>query len=247
MNKVSQSVRRKLGIWYRASRPFHSQTDGQASHFKKNIVSPLTYYVAEYQRSWEMFVQPFTYAQNMQVNRSTDSSPNSLVLSRHKFGLSLLTARMNTPEGSSDATSLQSMRGKIQLRSADLRPKIDAHARKSEQYKRDYDRHVQETPVFKPNVYVFVDISPLRSTNDKDASSMSKQPCNKIQLQSSELFGIFTIQEGTLPTDEHRILQIASINRVTNALKTTRTNHQSSPQNQNSPSRSIGQLSEESH
>ena len=76
-----------LGVKQHTITAYHPQTNGQVERYNKTLVSRLRHYVADHQRNWDEFVQPLTYAYNIQVHKSTGTSPFSLVLSRQPSSL----------------------------------------------------------------------------------------------------------------------------------------------------------------
>lgn len=64
----------------------HTQASAQVERFNETIVTRLRYYVATHQRDCDLFVQPLTYVYDTQVYRSTNTTPFSLVLTRHPPG-----------------------------------------------------------------------------------------------------------------------------------------------------------------
>lgn len=162
MSNFFQSVGRQLEIEHLTITSYHPQTNREVQRFNKTIDTRLRHYVTERKRNWNVFVQPFTHAYNIQIHGRTDTSLYSLVLNRQPSGPSPLTASMNVTNGISFATSLLAMGAKILLRIAALRSKSDAHARKpQERYSHNYKIGVQKTPSFKPNDYVFANNSPF--------------------------------------------------------------------------------------
>ena len=76
-------VCRILGIQKVFTTEYHPQTNGQAERFNRTILAAIRHYVADSQRDWDEWLDPITYAYNMQVHRSTGTTPFDLVLSRH--------------------------------------------------------------------------------------------------------------------------------------------------------------------
>lgn len=84
------------------------------------------------------------------------------------------------------------------------------------------------TPVFNLNNFVFVKNHLLRSTSNSNAEAMRKKVYNKLQPRTAGPFRIIAVRERALMIGEHGILQIVSIDRLTDALETIDTNHQHS-------------------
>ena len=87
--KFFESVSGMLGIRYVLTTAYPPQTYGQAERFNRTLVARLRQYVSEHQRDWDDYVQPLTYAYNMQVHRSTGTTPFDLTLTRHPPGISV--------------------------------------------------------------------------------------------------------------------------------------------------------------
>ena len=85
--KLFEAVCTMIGIKHVLTTAYHPQTNGQVERFNKTLAARLRHYVAEHQKDWDEFVQPLTYANNMQVHRSTGTTPFDLVLSRHPSGI----------------------------------------------------------------------------------------------------------------------------------------------------------------
>lgn len=77
--KVFEVVCGILAVRHLLTTACHPQTNSQAEHFHKTLVTPLGHYVPEYQTDWEYFVQQVTYAYNMRVHRSTGTTLIDLV------------------------------------------------------------------------------------------------------------------------------------------------------------------------
>ena len=81
--KFFEAVCTMIGNKHVFTTAYHPQTNGQVERFKKTLAARLRHYVAENQKDWDEFVQPLTYAYNIQVHRFTGTTPFDLVLSRH--------------------------------------------------------------------------------------------------------------------------------------------------------------------
>lgn len=178
------------------STSYRSQTHRQDERFNKTIMTRLGLHVAEKQRNWDMSMQPLTYAHNIQIHRSVNTSHYSLISSRQSPGPSILTANTNVPGGNSGASSSQAMCAKLQLQITALSLWIGANEGIfQEEYKHAYGRRVRGTFVFKPDDYVIINIPSLRSTVDNNAEALSKETYNKTQLQTARPFKIITVRK----------------------------------------------------
>lgn len=75
----------------------YPQTNRQVERHTKTIVTRLRYYITYHQRNWDIFSERPTHAYNTQLYRSTNTPPNSLVLSSLPPGPSLLSRFRQSP------------------------------------------------------------------------------------------------------------------------------------------------------
>lgn len=75
-----------MGTKMATTAEFHHQANGQVERFKKALVAYLRHQNGEYQTNWDQYVQSLTYENNTPVQRTTKTSPFSLVLSRQPPG-----------------------------------------------------------------------------------------------------------------------------------------------------------------
>ena len=87
--KFFEAVCGLLGILHVLTTAYHPQKNGQAETFNRTLATRLRHYVSEHQRDWDDYVQPLTYAYNMQVHKSTGTTPFDLILTRHPPGISV--------------------------------------------------------------------------------------------------------------------------------------------------------------
>ena len=87
--KLFDAVRGLLRIRHVVTTAYHPQTKGQTERFNRTLATQLQHYVSAHQRDWDSYVQPLTYACNMQVREATDTTPFELILTRHPPGISV--------------------------------------------------------------------------------------------------------------------------------------------------------------
>ena len=96
--KFFDSVCGLLGVRHYFTAFYHPQTNGQTERFNKTIMERLRHFAADYQTDWDLYIQPLTYAYNMQVHRSTGTTPFDLILSRHPPSIAI----RDVPQDSED-------------------------------------------------------------------------------------------------------------------------------------------------
>ena len=138
---------------------YHPQSNGQTERFNRTLVERLWDYVNEHQRDWDDYVQPLTFEYNMQVHRSTETTPFDLVLTRPPSGL-ILPGTVPQDAGShreDPLTPVQYKRARLRkLRDAldPARMKLTASKRR---YKDYFDKKVRFYPVVGPGDFVYFD------------------------------------------------------------------------------------------
>ena len=155
--KFFEAICTMIGIKHVFTTAYHPQTNGQVDRFKKTLAARLRHYVGEHQKDWDEFVQPLTYAYNMQVHRSTGTTPFDLVLSRHPSGI-LTESVGHLPEGTTNARSSAAVKRNTlkRLRYALSRAKVDL-TKAQQRYKHDFDRRVRTLLRVETGQMVFVD------------------------------------------------------------------------------------------
>ena len=142
---------------------YHPQTNGQAERFNRTIVAAIRNYVSESQRDWDEWLGPLTYAYNMQVHRSTGTTPFDLVLSRHPPPLLVEQAMLehNPNERARDRRARMSIaKQEFLFRLGKLMSKARANLAKTQQrYKRNFDARVRARLMnLEPGSFVYREI-----------------------------------------------------------------------------------------
>lgn len=60
---------------------YHPRTNGQTERYSNTVIVPLCRSIGEQQDNWKVYIYPFTYPYNTQVNQSTFAVPFSLISS----------------------------------------------------------------------------------------------------------------------------------------------------------------------
>ena len=158
------NVCRILGIKKVFTTAYHPQANGQAERFNRTILAGLRNYVSESQRDWDEWLEPLTYAYNMQVHRSTGTTPFDLVLTRHPPSLLMEEdLREHLPQASPSTSSrrIASAKKEFLARFATLMAKARANLKRTQlRYKRNFDSRVREKlRNLKPGSYVYREIA----------------------------------------------------------------------------------------
>lgn len=65
-----------LGTDLTTTMDYHPQCNGHTERYNKKIVAGIIHEFKEYQYDWDTFVEPLTYDYNIQVHRSTGTTPH---------------------------------------------------------------------------------------------------------------------------------------------------------------------------
>lgn len=134
-------------VAYVTTTAYHRMTNGQVESFNRSRVRCLRKYVGIHQRNWDLCIPTLTIAYNSQINRSTNKSPYSLVLSIHPIKPSIIRVDTANAEVLTTGTPPKEMRKRTKYCIIILRSKVDTHIRKYQtRYKCDYDRGVGSAP-----------------------------------------------------------------------------------------------------
>ena len=164
--KFFQAVCSSLGVKNLFTTAYHPQTNGQSERFNRTLISRLKHYVAEHQRDWDQYIYPLTYAYNMQVHKSTGTSPFNLVLTRHPPGIAVTTPSTGMDGVDASEPSPAQFKKLTLKRIARLLEKAKTSlSRAQARYKADFDKRVRVTPHFTPRDEVFLDRPPRRAAN----------------------------------------------------------------------------------
>ena len=212
-SKFFAAVNYMLGVKHYLTTAYHPQSNGQTERFNKTLVQRLRHYVEEHQANWDIFVQPLTYAYNMQVHRSTGTTPYDLVLTRHPQPITVRDEESRTaiPQSEPDDPTPAQMkriilrRLRVALQSARIRM-TEAQKR----YKQNFDKSVRFTPQFKAGDYVYID----RPPRQPDAAP-EEEVTKKLLPRGLGPYKIQSVSENTVTVDEDGLLNTVSIDRVT--------------------------------
>ena len=166
-SKLFAAICQFLGVKHSTTTAYHPQTNGQTERYNRTLVERLRHYVSDHQKSWDEYVQPLTYAYNIQVHRSTGTTPYSLVLSRHPPNPSIESFPTVVPTDSDESVSINEMKKRVLLRFAEAIKRADTRSTTQQaQYKRYFDRAAQVAPAYEAGQYVFVNRPPNRALTE---------------------------------------------------------------------------------
>lgn len=125
-------------LWTNA---YHLQTSGQTKCYNKTIVAPSHHYVAELQRTWDIFAQSQMYAYNTQVDHTTGTARRAWCSpANHPDPLHSLHARNGTCDGRQCREPLKVLRPRLAPSMAEMRHNADKRSEGAiQQYKRPHD------------------------------------------------------------------------------------------------------------
>ncbi|CDF32213.1 unnamed protein product [Chondrus crispus] len=212
--KFFEAVCGLLGIRHVLTTAYHPQTNGQAERFNRTLATRLRHYVSEHQRDWDDYVQPLTYAYNMQVHKSTGTTPFDLVLTRHPPGISVQapSSAIPSPNGS-EPTSAQMKRITLQRVRKILSRAGTKLTHAQAQYKRNFDKAVRTLPSFEVGQEVFLDRPP-----DFSATPLENEDGHRKLLPKTTgpyRFIKAPVDGDTVTIERNGLLDAVSINRVT--------------------------------
>ena len=212
--KFFEAVCAMIGIKHVFTTAYHPQTNGQVERFNKTLAARLRHYVAEHQKDWDEFVQPLTYAYNMQVHRSTGTTPFDLVLSRHPKGI-LTESVGQLPEGTANAGSPAAVKRNTlnRLRYALSRAKVKL-TKAQLRYKLDFDRRVRTLVRVEPGQMVLVD-KPADYEGKHQDPMEEDRTIKKLSYRTTGPYKVLKANESTVTVEQDGLQVAVSIDRVT--------------------------------
>ena len=212
--KFFESVCGLLGIRHVLTTAYHPQTNGQAERFNRTLGIRLRHYVTEHQRDWDEFVQPLTYAYNMQVHRSTGTTPFDLVLTRHPPGISVsMPTSAVPPDRHTEPTTAQMKRITMRRLRQVLARASEKMTQAQAQYKRHFDKTVSALPEFRPGEEIFLDRPP-----DFSATALENEDGHrKLLPKTTGPYRVISSNENTVIIDRDGLRDTVAIDRVTRA------------------------------
>ena len=164
-----------------------------------------------------------TFAYNTQVERSTETTPFDLALTRPQSGLALPGT---VPQD--DASNTEGLQTPVQYKCATPRKLRDALERTrveltaaQRRYKTDFDRKVRFRPFIAVGDVFYVDLPPrpLTSTERGELPSDGGASSVKLLPKTEGPFRVRSATESTVVVDQTGISNRVSINRVTQMLR----------------------------
>ena len=226
-----ESVCTLLGIKHFLTAAYHPQTNGQAERFNKTLIRSLRNYVTEHQLNWDDYIYPLTYAYNMQVHRTTGTTPFDLVLTRHPRSIALRDAPTGTEGLPDKLTPVQFKRYTIRRLRSQLATAQDKMTAAQKRYKEDFDRKVRFRPVINVGDEVYVDRPPL-TLQARERSELERYQDEVSQKLLPRSYGPYKVEEVTdtnVAIRRDGLLVSVTLDRITKVPSTEPVQSQPAP------------------
>lgn len=165
----------------------HPQTNGQIEWYSRTIVTRLRPYGAENQKIENTYVQPLTYAYNVQVHNFINTNPFRFVLSRRPPGPTTVFQPSALTSDSYGYTAPHWLRFKIRRKISTLQAATNSKVkREGVQYKQHSDVTARVEPELMLNQWLFVD-KPRLTDNGNTAYEMAKAGLNRYSSEGKEI------------------------------------------------------------
>ena len=198
---------------------YHPQTNGQTERFNKTIMEHLRHFAVGHQTDWDLYIQSLTYAYNMQVHRSTGTTPFDLILSRHKRSI----ANRDVPRDSEDVPDrTDTVAFKRYLLRRVRKVLVRASARNTaaqQRYKDDFDKKVRFGPVLHPGDEVFIERPPQGALASDKADlivdNYTERVSKKLLMKSHGPYKVVSVTESNVMMQADGLLRNVSIDCIT--------------------------------
>ena len=204
-----------LGLQHYLTTAYHPRTNGRAERFNNTIAGRLRHRrdenVAEHRQDCNEYVQPLTYAYNMQIHWTMGANPFYLMLTRNPLGIAIREPAAGAPQCVSDGNMTRGMLKRLTLRRLRHVPSeagctmIKAQRR----YTAKYGRRVRFLPTFRPGDWFFVDRLPRERVAD-DPEKMA----TKLHLQARRPYKVVAVQDHTVKILADGLYNVVKIYRV---------------------------------
>ena len=217
--KFFDSVCGLLGVRHYFTAFYHPQTNGQTERFNKTIMERLRHFAADHQTDWDLYIQPLTYAYNMQVHRSTGTTPFDLILSRHPPSIAIRDVPQDS-EDVPDRTDTVAFKRYLLRRVRKVLARASARNTAAQQrYKDDFDKKVRFRPVLHPGDEVFIDRPPQGAlASDKEdlvVDDYIERVSKKLLMKSHGPYKLVSVTERNVMVQADGLLRNVSIDRIT--------------------------------
>ena len=211
-SKFFEAVCTMLGVQHYLTTAYHPQTNGQSERFNRTILDRLRHYVADHQADWDEFVQPLVYAYNMQVHRSTNTTPFDLVLSRHPPNILVKDYPSANPTTIPDdqLTTVQVKRNILRRLRKSLQQANRRLTQAQKRYKDDFDKKVKFALDVQPGQWVFVDRPPRTLLPEEKQNDVTR----KLLPRSTGPYEVTKTTGDTVTIKQDGLLNTVSIDRV---------------------------------
>lgn len=155
---------------------------------------------------------------NSRIHCSASQTPFSFALSRPPPGVTLLETCSAFSIGVYAKTFMHVLRSRLEERVRTLRAKADANMASAQQRsKRNYSRQARVTTTFQFGNRVFIDVTPLATELNTDATRTALSTYDEIIPHSLRPFLVIVGRPHSLVIDNRKIENVAPTDRATRA------------------------------
>lgn len=177
----------------------HPETNGHIKRFNKTLVSRFRLYIADNQKSRNIFEQPVKYTYSCQVHCSTNDTRSNLILSRHPQEQTIAISPSTLPEGTSTATDLKTLRQQILHQFAAIRNRVpNTLKRQQARYKWYLAKKVHTLSTFTIEQHIYLD-RPLLVLGAEDRKTSTRY--NKLQSHTTGLIKGINVKRQVITID----------------------------------------------
>lgn len=147
------------------------------------LLTLLRRYVSDHEKDWHKYATPLTYAWNMQVHMSTNTTSLNLVLSKQTPSLSVLVLKKSLSIQSYRNVLPHALQLHLLARMEELTERADnSMSTMRSRYKRDSDVNVYTLRTFKVSQFVYVS-RPPRAVLTSEASKVATVSNNRLTFK----------------------------------------------------------------
>ena len=214
VGKFFEAICLTLKVKHVATTAYHPQTNGQTERYNQTLATRLRIFTYSNNKDWDRLIQPFTYAYNTQVHRTTGETPFSHVLTRPPPNV--VAPPANTMPTSEPLTPEEAKLKVMERTKALVTQAAKTTEERKKKYKAYHDKRLRSQLNLNPGDEVFLNTPP--TLGQTPAERMADGTKGKLRKKTLAAFKVLEAYESTAKiVGADGIEDIVSLDRLTKA------------------------------
>jgi len=214
VGKFFEAICLTLKVKHVATTAYHPQTNGQTERYNQTLATRLRIFTDSNNKDWDRLIQPFTYAYNTQVHRTTGETPFSHVLTRPPPNV--VAPPADTMPTSEPLTPEEAKLKVMERTKALVTQAAKTTEERQKKYKAYHDKRLRSQLILEPGDEVFLNTPP--TLGQTPAERMADGTKGKLRKKTLAAFKVLEAYESTAKiVGADGIEDIVSLDRLTKA------------------------------